>query len=826
MKYIFKIQYGSGNLSNTNTFKITENTLIEVLDKNITKVIIPNNVIEIGSAAFENTSLTEVDIPDSVITIGLGAFQDCKNLTSVKIGNNVEIIGGKAFENTSITEVDIPDSVKTINYNAFSECSSLTKVTIGESVTTIGWRAFFDCENLTSVKIGNNVIEIGNGAFEDTSLTEVDIPNSVKTIGWGAFQDCENLTSVKIGNNVIEIGNRAFDDTSLTEVVIPDSVKTIGYGAFFDCENLTSVKIGNKVENIGIEAFKNTSLTQVDIPNSVITIGNRAFQNCKNLTSVKIGNKVEIIGGAAFENTSLTQVDIPNSVIAIGNRAFQDCKNLTSVKIGNKVEIIGSAAFENTSLTEVDIPDSVITIDNDAFDINVVFKFSPIKKLLEELGKYKDKVTFYIDRNYVYDSIYYKDNKYKIFDNGIFVKFLNEVGIDRGGLKNDFFNLLSKDIFDNFMKEDDNYCIIKNDNNYDKDNYFFIGKLFAYAIKVRANIEIRLHPLLLHMLINFTGTKNFNRTSLFKLINIGVSFDDINSNEKNEKMNYELDYQYHWNNLNYDINKIRTILEDYDPQLLEEGIISSSLKLIETPKKDWTNYVNTLCLDELDYMCENNSKNEIEIPYENKELLVELKIKSYLYNKKSEETEAFIRGFHSIIDPSLLKDISMKDLNLLIAGNNNIDVNLFLDNLEFVNDNNEQLKDEQLELIKNIIIEYANEDNTYLNEFLFWIANKKTLSHNGYKDFGKKLQVRFVPEDQIKKRFTFTNKQGKTVESEEIEIGSHTCTNFVYTEVPNTWLINDDDGTAESKLRTGFSKVMIISYSEGKFTSAGGACSI
>ena len=181
----------------------------------------------------------------------------------------------------------------------------------------------------------------------------------------------------------------------------------------------------------------------------------------------------------------------------------------------------------------------------------------------------------------------------------------------------------------------------------------------------------------------------------------------------------------------------------------------------------------------------------------------------------------FIEGFNSIIDPSLLEDISINDLNLLIAGNNNIDVNLFLDNLEFVNVN-----DEQLELIKNIIIEYAKEDPTYLNEFLFWIANKKTLSHNGYKDLQKKLQVKFVPEHYIKKKFTFTNKQGKTVESEKIQIGSHTCTNFVYTEVPDTWLINDDDGTIESKLRTGFSKVMIISYSEGKFTSAGGACSI
>ena len=474
-------------------------------------------------------------------------------------------------------------------------------------------------------------------------------------------------------------------------------------------------------------------------------------------------------------------------------------------------------AFSNTSLTQVNIPDSVINISNIAFDENVVLRFNPIKELLNKLGLYVKKETINVDRNDVYGSIY---NNYKIFDDDIFVKFSGEAGVDCGGLKNDFFYLLSKDIFDNFMKEDDNYCIIKNDNDYDIDNYFFIGKLFAYAIKVRANIEIRLHPLLLHMLINFTGAKEIlNRTSFFKLIDIGVSFDDINSKEK---MNYELNYQYHWNNLNYDINKIRTILEDYDPQLLEEGIISSSLNLIKnTKEEDWTYYVNRLCLDELDYICENNSTNEIEIPYENRELLVELKIKSYLYNKKSKETEAFIRGFYSLIDHTLLKDISMKDLNFLIAGNNNIEVNLFLDNLEFVNVN-----DEQLDLIKNIIIKYAEEDNTYLNEFLFWITNKKTLSHNGYKDFGKKLQVRFVPEDKIKKRFKFTNEQGILVESDQIEIGSHTCPNFVYTEVPNTWLYNDENGTAESKLETGFSKVAIESYSIGKFTNAGGACSI
>ena len=51
-----------------------------------------------------------------------------------------------------------------------------------------------------------------------------------------------------------------------------------------------------------------------------------------------------------------------------------------------------------------------------------------------------------------------------------------------------------------------------------------------------------------------------------------------------------------------DRKKIRTILNDYDSQLLEEGIISSSLNLINTKKEDWTYLINTLCLDELDYI--------------------------------------------------------------------------------------------------------------------------------------------------------------------------------------------------------------------------------
>ena len=51
--------------------------------------------------------------------------------------------------------------------------------------------------------------------------------------------------------------------------------------------------------------------------------------------------------------------------------------------------------------------------------------------------------------------------------------------------------------------------------------------------------------------------------------------------------------------------------------------------------------------------------------------------KLVINDKNSDETMEFIKGFNSIINPSILKDISINDLNLLIAGNNNINVDFF-----------------------------------------------------------------------------------------------------------------------------------------------------
>ena len=70
-------------------------TVTNILISGCKNTIIPNNVTEIGVAAFEGcTGLTSIVIPNSVTEIGGSAFCGCKGLTSIEIPNSVTEIGG------------------------------------------------------------------------------------------------------------------------------------------------------------------------------------------------------------------------------------------------------------------------------------------------------------------------------------------------------------------------------------------------------------------------------------------------------------------------------------------------------------------------------------------------------------------------------------------------------------------------------------------------------------------------------------------------------------------------------------------------------------
>lgn len=139
----------------------------------------------------------EFVIANHVMEIGAAAFENCKNLSSVVLPDNLTTIGYCAFQACGLTDIDFPNSLASIGRFAFAHCDGLTSVFIPNGVTEFWPRAFVSCENLKFVSIPHSLTTIYSTAFGDCfSLTSVAIPDSVTEIADDAFENCNYLTIV------------------------------------------------------------------------------------------------------------------------------------------------------------------------------------------------------------------------------------------------------------------------------------------------------------------------------------------------------------------------------------------------------------------------------------------------------------------------------------------------------------------------------------------------------------------------------------------------------------------------------------------------------
>ncbi len=122
------------------------------------------------------------------------AFSGCDNLKSIIIPNNVISIGSFAFEICSgLTEITIPNRVKSIGQFAFFSCNRLTNITLGDSVTSIGDYAFCDCSRLSSIIIPSSITSIGDFAFHGCKKLD-------KVYYYGKYKKWEKI----LGKDVFE----------------------------------------------------------------------------------------------------------------------------------------------------------------------------------------------------------------------------------------------------------------------------------------------------------------------------------------------------------------------------------------------------------------------------------------------------------------------------------------------------------------------------------------------------------------------------------------------------------------------------------------------
>ena len=375
---------------------------------NLTSITIPESVTQIGERAFEGcSSLTSITIPNSVTEIGSGAFTGCSSLTSITIPNSVEWIGDSTFSGCrSLTNITIPSSIAEIGRRTFSGCSNLTSITIPESVTSIGGYAFYDCSSLTSITIPNSVTSIGDEAFKGcSSLTSITIPESVTEIGWRAFSGCSSLKCVRVGNpdcyeyfksegvpditfggkNASENGRCLIVDgklvkfiaNGLTECYIPEGVTTIGYYAFRDCSSLTRITIPNSVTSIESGTFSGCTgelIINCDIPDGERTprggFGYHYYYPLmgSKFTKVTIGDDVTRIGDYAFYDCdTIEQLTIGNSVLEIGTSAFKGCTGTLFINCNIPDEKDNRYPFKASKFKVITIGEGVTKIGDKAF---------------------------------------------------------------------------------------------------------------------------------------------------------------------------------------------------------------------------------------------------------------------------------------------------------------------------------------------------------------------------------------------------------------------------------------------------------------------------
>ena len=235
---------------------------------NILRIILPNNVTEIGEYSFGNMRLKKINfpaslkkfsrgsfngchwmevdpliIPEGITEIPQSCFAHCQSFRKLVFPQSLKILGAVSFYNTRMEEMNLPDGLETIEEGAFGGSGELKRVVIPESVTKIGEGAFAQTDSLKSINIPHGITEIPNTflSFCSHNLDSIIIPDNITRIGSYAFQLDYALSYIQWPKYLKRIDAYAFYATSIIEIVLPETLEFIGVGAFYSLESLEKV---------------------------------------------------------------------------------------------------------------------------------------------------------------------------------------------------------------------------------------------------------------------------------------------------------------------------------------------------------------------------------------------------------------------------------------------------------------------------------------------------------------------------------------------------------------------------------------------------------
>ena len=137
-----------------------------------------NAFAPIGSPAKE---LTTILIGDNVTEIGRAAFNSCYRLKTIDIPEGLTKIGEEAFANcVRLQQIDLPETITSVEKLTFAGCIRLNNIVIPSEVTAIKDRAFLGCTSLSNVFIlQENAFVISTTAFDSAkALQNIYVPTN------------------------------------------------------------------------------------------------------------------------------------------------------------------------------------------------------------------------------------------------------------------------------------------------------------------------------------------------------------------------------------------------------------------------------------------------------------------------------------------------------------------------------------------------------------------------------------------------------------------------------------------------------------------------
>lgn len=292
--------------------------------------------------------IKNITIPENTEIIGPYAFSNCSELETIYFTKNQKEIKEYAFLNCKkLYSIVIPEKIEKIEANAFKGCDNLTIYCEVEE-KPVGWDENWNPDNRPVIWASASQIIVGSFKFE------------IKNFKAYLIENISSETTIEIPNEilfensiipVVSISSDAFSENlSLESITIPSNIQMIEENAFINCSSLENVYYNGTIENWCNIIFSNEysnpmsyaehfyMLNENDIwyePKSFIISSNDniikkyQFYNFKKIEIIEINGIVIIEEGAFWNCSNLTKILIPTYLENISSNVFKSCDNLT-----------------------------------------------------------------------------------------------------------------------------------------------------------------------------------------------------------------------------------------------------------------------------------------------------------------------------------------------------------------------------------------------------------------------------------------------------------------------------------------------------------------